>query len=131
MAAVVVAIAGRTYRMSCEEGEEQRIEELARYVEGKIQSMRESFGEIGEQRIIVMAALAIADEATDARANAQAMETEIAALRAELDAARKASDAASTRAAKALGDATRRIMKLNGELSAPAASPDDGLELVR
>jgi len=82
MAAVVVAIAGRTYRMSCEEGEEQRIEELARYVESKIQSMRESFGEIGEQRIIVMAALAIADEATDARAKAQATETEIAALRA-------------------------------------------------
>ncbi len=82
MAAVVVAIAGRTYRMSCEEGEEQRIEELARYVESKIQSMRESFGEIGEQRIIVMSALAIADEATDARAKAQATETEIAALRA-------------------------------------------------
>ncbi|MGJ0425622.1 cell division protein ZapA [Methylocystis sp.] len=131
MAAVVVAIAGRTYRMSCEEGEEQRIEELARYVESKIQSMRESFGEIGEQRIIVMAALAIADEATDARAKAQAMESEIAALRAELDAARKASDVASARAAKALGDATRRIVKLNGELSPPAASPDDGLELVR
>lgn len=37
MAAVVVAIAGRTYRMSCEEGEEQRVEELARYVESKIQ----------------------------------------------------------------------------------------------
>lgn len=131
MAAVVVAIAGRTYRMSCEAGEEQRIEELARYVESKIQSMRESFGEIGEQRIIVMAALAIADEATDARAKAQAMETEVAALRAELDAARKASDAASTRAAQALGEATRRIVKLNGELSPAAASPDDGLELAR
>ncbi|PWB89944.1 cell division protein ZapA [Methylocystis sp. MitZ-2018] len=127
MAAVVVAIAGRTYRMSCEEGEEQRIEELARYVESKIESMRESFGEIGEQRIIVMAALAIADEATDARAKAQATETEFAALRAELDAARKASDAASALAAKALGDATRRIVKLNGELSPPAASPDDVL----
>ncbi|HEY8215137.1 MAG TPA: cell division protein ZapA, partial [Methylocystis sp.] len=33
MAAVVVSIAGRTYRMSCDDGEEQRIEELAQFVE--------------------------------------------------------------------------------------------------
>lgn len=124
MAAVVVSIAGRTYRMSCHDGEEQRIEELAQFVESKIQSMRESFGEIGEQRIIVMAALTIADEAKEARAKAIAKDAEIAALRAELEAARKANDSLSARAAQALADATRRIVKLNGELSQPAASPD-------
>jgi cell division protein ZapA len=124
MAAVVVSIAGRTYRMSCDDGEEQRIEELAQFVESKIQSMRESFGEIGEQRIIVMAALTIADEAKEARAKAIAKDAEIAALRAELEAARKANDSLSARAAQALADATRRIVKLNGELSQPAASPD-------
>lgn len=124
MAAVVVSIAGRTYRMSCDDGEEQRIEELAQFVESKIQSMRESFGEIGEQRITVMAALTIADEAKEARAKAIAKDAEIAALRAELEAARKANDSVSARAAQALADATRRIVKLNGELSQPAASPD-------
>ncbi len=127
MAAVVVAIAGRTYRMSCEDGEEQRIEALARYVEGKIESMRESFGEIGEQRIIVMAALAIADEATDARAKAQAAEAEFAALRAERDAARQANDALSARASQALEDAARRLAKLNGDLSKPAEPAADDI----
>lgn len=121
MAAVVVSIAGRTYRMSCEDGEEQRIEELASHVESKIVSMRESFGEIGEQRIIVMASLAIADEAKDARAKASTAESEIAALRAELDSARRANDALSARAAEALEKAARRVVKLNGELSKPAA----------
>jgi cell division protein ZapA len=125
MGAVVLSIAGRTYRMSCEDGEEQRIEELGRYVESKIESMRESFGEIGEQRIIVMAALAIADEATDASAKALAMETDVAELRAELDAARKANDAMSARAAEAIEDSARRLAKLNDELSTPAASADD------
>lgn len=124
MAAVVVSIAGRTYRMSCDDGEEQRIEELAQFVESKIQSMRESFGEIGEQRIIVMAALTIADEAKEARAKAISKEAEMASLRAELEAARKANDSLSARAAQAVADATRRIVKLNGELSQPAASPD-------
>ncbi|MFO1103503.1 MAG: cell division protein ZapA [Methylocystis sp.] len=125
MGSVVLSIAGRTYRMSCEDGEERRIEEIARYLEGKIESMRANFGEIGEQRIIVMAALAIADEATDARAKAQAVEGEFAGLRAELDAARKANDALSARASEALRDATRRLVKLNADLSKPVAPADD------
>ncbi|MBM3562853.1 MAG: cell division protein ZapA [Alphaproteobacteria bacterium] len=125
MAAVVLSIAGRTYRMSCEDGEEQRIEALAHYLEGKIESMRASFGEIGEQRIIVMAALAVADEATDARAKAQTVESDLAGLRAELDAARKANDALTVRASQALKDAARRLAKLNGDLSKPSASADD------
>ena len=125
MAAVVLSIAGRTYRMSCEDGEEQRIEALAHYVEGKIESMRENFGEIGEQRMIVMASLAIADEAIDARAKAQAAEADVAGLRAELDAARKANDALSARASQALEDAARRLAKLNDDLSRPAASAND------
>jgi cell division protein ZapA len=125
MGSVVLSIAGRTYRMSCEDGEEQRIEALAHYLEGKIESMRENFGEIGEQRIIVMAALAIADEATDARAKAGAVEAEFAALRAERDAAREANDALSARASEALKDAARRLAKLNGDLAKAAAPADD------
>jgi cell division protein ZapA len=125
MAAVVLTIAGRTYRMSCEDGEEQRIEQLARYVEGKIMSMRDGFGEIGEQRIVVMAALAIADEATDARGKALTMETDVAALRAELDAARKANAALTERVAGALDDAARRLARINGDLSTPAPARDE------
>ena len=36
MAQAVVTIAGRTYRMNCDEGEEAHIESLARLVEAKI-----------------------------------------------------------------------------------------------
>ena len=125
MAAVIVSIAGRTYRMSCEDGEEPRLEQLARYVEGKIAAMREGFGEIGEQRIIVMAALAIADEASDARGKAQTMEMDLTALRAELDAARKANAALEERVAGALEDAAARLERLNADLSAPAAPCED------
>lgn len=81
MAALVVSIAGRNYRIACADGEEARLEELARYVESKIFSMHESFGEIGEQRLNVMAAIAIADEAADARDKAQALEIELKEIR--------------------------------------------------
>jgi cell division protein ZapA len=67
MAQAVVTIAGRTYRMNCDEGEEAHIESLARQVDAKIAELRGAFGEIGDQRIVVMAALTIADELFTAR----------------------------------------------------------------
>ena len=67
MPQVVVTIAGRTYRMNCDEGEEAHIESLARSVDGKIADLRGAFGEIGDQRIVVMAALTLADELFSAR----------------------------------------------------------------
>jgi cell division protein ZapA len=72
MAAVIVNIAGRTYRLSCDDGEEPRLEQLARYVESKILSMKEGFGEIGDQRLVVMAALTFADAVAEAREAAEA-----------------------------------------------------------
>jgi cell division protein ZapA len=62
MAQAVVTIAGRTYRMNCDEGEEPHIEQLALQVDSKIAELRGAFGEIGDQRIVVMAALTLADE---------------------------------------------------------------------
>jgi cell division protein ZapA len=125
MAAVIVNIAGRTYRLSCDDGEEPRLEQLARYVEGKIFSMKEGFGEIGDQRLVVMAAIAIADEASDARSRAQAMETELAALRSELDATKKAQAALEERVAQALADAASRLEQLNSDLQQPAAPKEE------
>jgi cell division protein ZapA len=124
MAAVIVTIAGRTYRLSCDDGGEPRLEQLARYVESKILSMKDGFKDIGEQRIVVMAALAIADEAADARGKAQAMEMDIVALRAELDAVKKAAAALEERAVTAVDDAVRRIEQLNLEMQKPPVKDD-------
>lgn len=124
MAAVILAIAGRTYRLSCDDGEEPRLEELARYVEGKILAMKDSFKEIGEQRIVVMAALSIADESMEARGKAQSMEEEIKALRAELDASKRAIAALEEKVAVAVEDAAQRLEQLNAELQKPAPLED-------
>ncbi len=76
MGQVVVQIAGRTYRMNCGEGEEPHIENLARQVEAKIEELRGAFGEIGEQRIVVMAALTMADELFAARERIAVLEAQ-------------------------------------------------------
>jgi cell division protein ZapA len=124
VAAVIVTFAGRTFRLSCDDGEEPRLEQLARYVESKILAMKDGFKDIGEQRIVVMAALAIADEAADARGKAQAMEMDLAALRAELDSVKKAAAALEERAVIAVDDAARRIEQLNSEMQKPAVKDD-------
>jgi cell division protein ZapA len=67
MAQVAVAINGRSYSVACGDGEEQRIEQLASYVDGKITSLKGALGNLGDQRLMVLASLVIADELWEAR----------------------------------------------------------------
>jgi cell division protein ZapA len=62
-----VTIAGRSYRMACEDGEEAHLEGLARAFDAKISDMRRAFGEIGDMRLHVMAALTFADQLSELR----------------------------------------------------------------
>ena len=81
MAQVPITIAGRTYRMACAEGEEAHLEGLAAELEGRISELRSAFGEIGDQRLIVMAALAFADERFEALKKIKALEAQKEELR--------------------------------------------------
>jgi cell division protein ZapA len=72
MSQISVTIDGRKYRLACNEGEEARLESLAGMIDDKIGEMRSTFGEIGDQRLVIMAALTIADNLTEARETAEA-----------------------------------------------------------
>jgi cell division protein ZapA len=72
MSQVSVTIDGRKYRLACNEGEEARLESLAGMIDEKIGEMRKTFGEIGDQRLVIMAALTIADSLTEAKDEAAA-----------------------------------------------------------
>ena len=72
MAQVSVTIDSRKYRLACNEGEEARLESLAGVIDSKIGELRAAFGEIGDQRLVVMAALTIADNLAEARDAAEA-----------------------------------------------------------
>jgi cell division protein ZapA len=92
MSQVSVTIDGRKYRLACNEGEEARLESLAGMIDEKIGEMRASFGEIGDQRLVIMAALTIADDLAEARDEAatqrkrsDAVEERAQALVASLD----------------------------------------------
>jgi cell division protein ZapA len=90
MSQVSVTIDGRKYRLACNEGEEARLESLAGVIDEKIAEMRTAFGEIGDQRLVIMAALTIADNLAEARdeATAQRKRSDDAEQRAQAMASR-------------------------------------------
>ena len=81
MSHVNVTINGRQFRMACEEGQETRLLKLAESLETRIQSLRGKFGEIGDARLTVMAALTVCDELLDAGQKIRKLEEELEALR--------------------------------------------------
>jgi len=66
MGQVVVKVNGRDFALSCADGQEPRIRRLAQYVDAKIGEFAKNLGQIGEARLILLAALVIADELSDA-----------------------------------------------------------------
>ncbi len=68
MGQVAVTVNGRSYRFACGDGEEARLGELAAFVKGRVEELKGRFGNAGEERMLLMAALVIADELWDARA---------------------------------------------------------------
>ena len=66
MGQVVVNVNGRDFALSCTDGQEPRIRRLAQYVDAKIGEFAKTLGQVGEARLILLAALTIADELSDA-----------------------------------------------------------------
>ena len=67
MSQVEITINGRQYRVSCEDGQEEHLTELAKYFDGKMHGLIEEVGQIGDTSLMVMAGLLIADELADAK----------------------------------------------------------------
>ena len=117
---VSVTIGGRGYRLACNEGEEPQLVALAAQVDAKITEMRGAFGEIGDQRLVVMAALQIADQLAEAQRKAAALEARLGES-AQADAtAKRDAELQAAAYALALGEASHRIEALAQSLNEPA-----------
>jgi cell division protein ZapA len=106
-----VTINGRQYRMACEEGQEVRLLKLAENLESRIEGLRGKFGEIGDARLTVMAALTVCDDLVDANSRIRALEQELVSLRDVRVAASDRVKATQVAVANALNAAAERIEK--------------------
>ncbi len=122
MAQVTVTIAGQSYRITCAEGDEAHVKELAAAYDARIDEMRGAFGDIGDLRLYVMAAMIQADELHETKKR-------LAAVEAELAQARSGGSSGGSRVTEAqlvegINMAAERIEQLARSLNAP--SPVDG-----
>ena len=111
MSHINVTINGRQYRMACEEGQEVRLLNLAQGFDSRIEALRGKFGEIGDARLTVMAALTVCDELLDVDHRIRGLEEELEALRDVRAEAADHTRATQAAVAGALNSAAERIEK--------------------
>ncbi len=122
MAQVSVTINGRQFRMACEDGQEGHLLELARELDSRISGLRTKFGEIGDTRLTVMAAITVADELAEAAARIKRLEEELAGLESARVAASDRTKTAQASVAAALSTAAERIESITKKLNQTISS---------
>lgn len=80
MPEVNVEINGRRYRMACEEGQQGRLIALAQRFNTQVEALKGAVGEIGDNRLTVMAGIAVLDELSEAQRRIAALEDQVATL---------------------------------------------------
>jgi cell division protein ZapA len=110
MPEVSVQIANRSYELACGDGEEERVQELAAYVDEKVAQLRRQLPGTPEVKLLVFAALILADESREARGIAKAAES----------ARASATDSAETLATALEDLITSRVDKMSKKVSGAA-----------
>lgn len=83
MAQISLSINGRSYLISCDDGQEAHLKRLGAFLDEKMTDLATAVGNVGEARLLVMAALLISDELFEARRQQEgeeAGEIDIAAM---------------------------------------------------
>lgn len=117
MAQVSVTIDGKIYRMACNEGQEEHLIDLAQRFDRYVTHLKDSFGEIGDQRITVMAGIMVMDELVELQKRIKGMEAEIASLRKTRDDALLRADKTDAEVSNSLTSLAERIEAITAKLA--------------
>ena len=119
MAQVSVTIDGKQFRMACDDGQESHLKSLAAHLDEKVKMMRQAFGEIGDHRLTVMAALMISDEVFEARRKAAGLQDVAKAFDASRDARADQDLQREAQIAAAIDGITLRVERITDVLTSP------------
>lgn len=121
MAQVNVVIDGKTYRMACDEGQEAHLENLAMRFDKYVGHLKEGFGEIGDNRLTVMAGIMVMDELVELQKRVKGIESELDTLRKTRDEALSKADRNDSALTGALSEMAARLEKVAGQLAVKGA----------
>jgi cell division protein ZapA len=117
MAQISVTIAGHLYRVACGEGEEPHLQGLARQIDEKIETLKRNFGEIGDQRLTIMAAITLADELAEANRRIAALQAEIVNLKSASTTLETERDQWANHMAESISETAARIERVAHNLN--------------
>jgi cell division protein ZapA len=117
MAHVIVQVNGRPYTMQCPEGEEDHLRELAELLDSEVSRVKQSVGNVGDIRMLVMAGLMVADRLSEAIRRIESLEEQISGLREAKSAAQAETREVEEEFAARLEAASSRLELLVRELA--------------
>lgn len=124
MGQVSVTLNGRTYRLECGEGEENHLIALAEYLSSHVDTMKRKFGQVGDDRLILMASLLVTDELWELRRQMQELKSSLAEARRDRSIADESTKSVQSDLAQRVSSVADRLEMLNqrfgSELSTPA-----------
>ena len=126
MGEVSVTLNGRAYRLECGEGDEPHLIELAEYLGSHVDTMRQKFGQVGDDRLILMASLVLADELWDLRRQLQESKAAFAEANRDKTAADQTVKTMQAELAVRVGAVADRLDLLNTRFVQDGPSGDAG-----
>ncbi|MDA1133036.1 MAG: cell division protein ZapA [Proteobacteria bacterium] len=108
MAEIDVVVNGRSYRIACEDGEEDRLMMLSEHLNRHATELAKTVGQVGETRLMLMAGLLVADELGEALDRTEELADELAVAAAAQDQV--------GRQGETMSRAARRIEELAGRI---------------
>jgi cell division protein ZapA len=120
MGQVSVTLNGRTYRLECGEGEEAHIVALAEYLATHVDTMKRKFGQVGDDRLILMASLLVTDELWELRRQMQELKASLAESRRDKSIADESAKSTQSDLAQRVSAVADRLERLNHRLASEA-----------
>ena len=117
MPLVNVMVNGRAYTIACDDGEEDYLRDLAATVDAKAREVLSSVGQVGDTRLLLMAALLMADEHHAAVTNLASSNKAASDLDTSRSALEIRAQDAESKAADALELAAKRVEDIAAQLA--------------
>jgi cell division protein ZapA len=124
MGQVSVTLNGRTYRLECGTGEEAHLIALAEYLASHVETMKRKFGQVGDDRLILMAALMVTDELWELRRQMGDMKTTLAEARRDKSTSDESARTVQADLAARVSAAADRLELLNERYASSAGTGD-------
>ncbi len=117
MGQVTISLNGKNYRLECDDGEETHLSALADQFSRQIDDLKERVGQVGDDRLLVMAGLVLADELHASRRQLEELDSKLAAISEDRASADQLTESAQAELASQIEAAAERIQALTDRLA--------------